>query len=266
MYDILLRFRLGTIAVTADIKQAFLQILVDKKHQNFLRFLWYDDVFDKDPNIIVYRFTRVIFGLISSPFLLNLTLKLHFTNLLFKELYEGFIIEKLLHDLYVDDLVSSFNDENLVYKFYESASNILIQGGFQLRKWISNSTSLQKHISKNSNEIISESHIQKVLGVEWDVNKDEFIFTFSDIIEITESLPVTKRNILKVSAMFFDPLGLICPLILQVKLLFKEACILNVKWDDFLPTEFIVAMHPYKHTPQLFMYDPQRMITLLQIH
>ena len=39
LYDILLRFRLGTIAITADIKQAFLQILVDKKDQNFLRFL-----------------------------------------------------------------------------------------------------------------------------------------------------------------------------------------------------------------------------------
>ena len=114
LYDILLRFRLGTIAVTADIKQAFLQILVDKKDQNFLRSLWYDDVFSDDPNIIVNRFTRVIFGLISGPFLLSGTLKLHFTKLLFKDLYDSFITEKLLHDLYVDDLVSSFNDENLV--------------------------------------------------------------------------------------------------------------------------------------------------------
>ena len=54
LYDILLRFRLGTITITADIKQAFLHILVDKKDQNFLRFLWYDDIFSYDPNIIVY--------------------------------------------------------------------------------------------------------------------------------------------------------------------------------------------------------------------
>ena len=40
--------------------------------------------------------------------------------------------------------------------------------------------------------------------------------------------------------MFCDPLGVICPLVLQVKLLFKEACILNVKWDDLLPTMFAV--------------------------
>ena len=47
-------------------------------------------------------------------------------------------------------------------------------------------------------------------------------------------LPVTKRNILKISAMFYDPL------VLQVKILFKEACICNVKWGNLLPTAFIV--------------------------
>ena len=130
LYDVLLRFRPGTITITADIKQAFLQILVDKNDQEFFRFLWYDEVFSDDPNIIVYQFTRVIFGLISSPFLLNGTLKLHFTKLLFKDLYGSFFIEKLLRDLDVDDLVSSFNDENLVYTFYQGACNILIQGGF----------------------------------------------------------------------------------------------------------------------------------------
>ena len=36
----------------------------------------------------------------------------------------------------------------------------------------------------------------------WDVSEYVFIFTFSDIIEITESLPVAKRNILKILAMF----------------------------------------------------------------
>ena len=54
-----------------------------------------------------------LFFLVSNPFLLNGTLKLHFVKSLFKDLYESFITEKLLRDLYVDDLVSSFNDENL---------------------------------------------------------------------------------------------------------------------------------------------------------
>ena len=39
LYDISSRFRLAIIAFIADIKQAFFQFLVDKKDQNFLRFL-----------------------------------------------------------------------------------------------------------------------------------------------------------------------------------------------------------------------------------
>ena len=115
----------------------------------------------------------------------------------------------------------------------------------QVRRWITNFKILQKHINANSCEVNCGSYVRKGLGVEWNVSKDEFIFTFSDIIEAAKSLPVTKRNIFKISAMFFDPLGLICPLVLQVKLLFREACILNVKWDDLLPTEFVVKYNKF---------------------
>ena len=130
LYDILLRFRLGPIGITADIKQAFLQISVAKEHQNFLVFLRFDDIFDIDPSIIVYRFTRVVSDLNSSPFLLNGTLKVHFSKLLHQQIYENFILEKLLKDLYVDDLVSSFNEEKQVFRFYETSKDILSMGGF----------------------------------------------------------------------------------------------------------------------------------------
>ena len=145
-----------------------------------------------------------MFGLISSPFLLNGKLKLHFAKLLFKDLYGSFVIEKILSDLEVEYLVSSFNDENLVCKLYEGACNILIQGGFQRRKWITNFESLQEHINVSSCEVNYEIYIKKVLGKEWDYSKYEFIFMFSDIIENAESLPVTKRNILKISVKFLD--------------------------------------------------------------
>ena len=99
LYDIHLRFRLGTIVITADIKPAFLQIPVAKKHQNFLRFLYLDDIFDIDPRIIVYRFTRVISGLNFSQFLLNWILKADFSKLLHQQIYENFILEGLLTNI-----------------------------------------------------------------------------------------------------------------------------------------------------------------------
>ena len=83
-----------------------------------------------------------------------------------------------------------------------------------------------------------------------------------------------KKNILKKSAMFFDPLGLICPLVLQVKLLFKEACILYVKREDLLPTEFVVKYNhfieelqklPFISVP-LYLFIDQQNVTELELH
>ena len=72
---------------------------------------------------------------------------------------------------------------------------------------------------------------RKVLGVNWDTTTDIFVFEFSNIIIIASKLNVTKRNILTVSAMFFDPLGLICPVLLQPKLLFRNIVIQKCPWD-----------------------------------
>ena len=57
------------------------------------------------------------------------------------------------------------------------------------------------------------------------------MFEFSDIINIASKLNVTKRNILKVSAMFLDPLGLICPILLQPRLLFRNIEIQKCHWN-----------------------------------
>ena len=70
IFDILLRFRCYAVTLTADIEKAFfLQIGIVVPDKEFLRFLWFDDVFATEPKIVRNRFTRVIFGLTSSPFL-----------------------------------------------------------------------------------------------------------------------------------------------------------------------------------------------------
>ena len=75
-----------------------------------------------------------------------------------------------------------------------------------------------------------------MLEINWDLAKDKFIFEFNNVIDAAEKLNVKKRNILKLSAMFFDPLGIISHLVLQAKLIFKEVCLLKFSWDHNLPT------------------------------
>ena len=71
IFDILLRFRLGKIAMVSDIKQAFLQICMDQNDRNYLRMIWFDNALSTNPTMKLLRFTRLVFGLTSSPFVLN---------------------------------------------------------------------------------------------------------------------------------------------------------------------------------------------------
>ena len=74
IFDILLRFRLNKIGVLADIKQAFLNVGIAAQHRGYLRFLWYD-LQAEDEQVVIYRRLRVVFGITSSPFLLNETVR-----------------------------------------------------------------------------------------------------------------------------------------------------------------------------------------------
>ena len=75
--DILLRFRSYRVALTADIEKAFLMISVAKEDRNALQFLWVNDITSDQPGIVTLRFTRVVFGVSSIPFLLNATIQHH---------------------------------------------------------------------------------------------------------------------------------------------------------------------------------------------
>jgi hypothetical protein len=53
--------------------------MIAKEDRDVLRFLWFDDITKDDPQIMImiFRFTRVVFGVTASPFLLNGTIKHH---------------------------------------------------------------------------------------------------------------------------------------------------------------------------------------------
>ena len=54
--DTLTRFRSHPTAITTDIEKAFLQIDINEKDRDVLRFFWYDDISKSNPTIIQYRY------------------------------------------------------------------------------------------------------------------------------------------------------------------------------------------------------------------
>ena len=57
------------------------------------------------------------------------------------------------------------------------------------------------------------------------------------MVERADGLPVMKRNILKVIAGMYDPLGLLSPVLVGMKVLFQEFCVSKVDWDERITSE-----------------------------
>ena len=85
------------------------------------------------------------------------------------------------------------------------------------------------------------------MGVEWDVSKDEFIFTFSDIIETVVLLQVTKRNIFKNISYVLRSFraNMSISFTSETFMYIECTCILNVKWDELLSTESVVKYNNF---------------------
>ena len=68
------------------------------------------------------------------------------------------LLVRFLRDLYVDDTATSFNDLTKVGEFYHLTKSILISGGFNLRKWVTNNLLLRNIVSqeKSLNDIQNE--------------------------------------------------------------------------------------------------------------
>ena len=141
----------------------------------------------------------------------------------------------------------------------------MLEGGFNLRKWNSNSDELLRriqiaesvlnssssHRSATATTVIEEEEtyaksttgnhektdFAKVLGVIWDCDSDDFIFDFFELTKYAKSLPPSKRSLLRVTAKIFDPLGLLAPFVIRLKVLFQLLCTNQCAWDDPLQGE-----------------------------
>ena len=255
LFEILVRFRENRVALVGDIEKAFLNIAVDAKDRDSLRFLWVEDVRDNNLSIVVYRFCRVVFGLNASPFLLNGTIRHHLETFALKD---PDFVKRMVEGFYVDDLVTGERTAGKAFTLFEKARDRMAKGGFNLRKWKTNDPELREKISsretsKTSREVsrledgetYAKSKLEsqggmrgeKVLGLAWNCENDTLHFNFAHIIERARNLEVTKRNVLSLLASLFDPLGIISPVTVSMKALFQEICSSKFDWDKPLTGE-----------------------------
>ena len=74
LWDVLVRQRFYPVALCGDLQKAFLQIRIKEQERDALRFHWR---INEHSDVETYRFTRALFGLTSSPFLLGGVIEQH---------------------------------------------------------------------------------------------------------------------------------------------------------------------------------------------
>ena len=242
IWDILIRNRLKPVALTGDIQKAFLQIHVQEKDRDALRFHWIKDI--KSREVQVLRFTRVLFGLVQSPFILGATIQQHLENV--KDKYPE-IVRVLSDEMYVDDVISGGRDQADALKVKQEAKACLGDGGFTLHKWHSNEKSLdgesmeEGDLSYAKQELGVNQDETAILGVKWNKSDDQFKICFPE-----KDTEVTKRGIVQYLASIYDPLGIGSPVVLQGKLIFRDACELKTSWDAPLTPEIVTRWRKWK--------------------
>ena len=148
LQDILIRTKFRPVTICGDIEKAFLKIRIRENERDCLRIHWSEKA---NYDIIkIYWFTRFVFGLNQSPFMLEGTLKIHFEN------YIGMfceLIERVRDDMYVDDLATGAESASEEDKIKRDSGNLLQGGGFKLHKWHLDEQALETNDSINENEL-----------------------------------------------------------------------------------------------------------------
>lgn len=272
IFDIMLRFRSHRIALVGDIEKAFLMVHIAEEDKDALRFLWIDDIDKAKPEVVVLRFARVVFGVSSSPFLLNATIKHHIDQY---EQCDPNFTRKFLESIYVDDLTSGDSDVDRTFELYVKSKLRLKEAGFNLRKFVTNSEELRERIDKNErsasrseevqpNEnvshqvaeitvadvhkveeedmtysrsvlgtpVVEDPGKQRILGTLWNFHKDNLMFDLTEIASLARKVEPTRRSVISTVSKFYDPLGVISPIVVQFKILFQELCKEKRDWDD----------------------------------
>ena len=77
LFNTLIKFRIHSVALVADIEKAFLMLGISEIYRNMLRFLWLEEPSNPNSKLIHLCFTRLVFGLCPSPSILGAVLSHH---------------------------------------------------------------------------------------------------------------------------------------------------------------------------------------------
>uniref|UniRef100_A0A914URF9 Reverse transcriptase domain-containing protein n=1 Tax=Plectus sambesii TaxID=2011161 RepID=A0A914URF9_9BILA len=159
----LIRFRTYKIAIMADVEKAFLQLGLEQEDRDAVRFIWLKDI--KKPwsqdNLQVYRFCRVAFGVISSPFLLAATIRHHLQKSGTK------VAKEIEENVYADNVLMEARSTKEAQDKCREMKKIFKQALMNLREFTSNDQLINDEFADEG-----QKETVKFLGIPWNTKRD----------------------------------------------------------------------------------------------
>lgn len=94
---------------------------------------------------------------------------------------------------------------------------------------------------RNNHLIFNNNETVKTLGMLWNRNVDKIAYS---VKEFSERETISKRTILSCISKLFDPLGLVSPCIILVKILIQKLWVLKLTWDEPVRSELETIFLP----------------------
>ena len=206
----------------ADIEAMFMRIAIIPEDQSCRRFLW-----PTDQTIRQYQYTRLIFGARCSP--ATAIFVLQRTAQDFAPRQE--IIDLVNKNFYMDDFVHSFQSTEEAHLCVSDLKSTLQKGGFNLTKFVTNEPNALEMLESEHIETETEDH--QVLGLLWNSSSDKIFHKKLSKID-QDASHYTLRKLLSLIACLFDPLGIIAPIVITLKIILQDTWKEGLSWDDLL--------------------------------
>lgn len=174
-------------------------------------------------NIVEYRFTRLPFGIICSPFLLSAVVNKHLESQGTPE------AASLIGNTYVDNILMHAKSTEEARELCIKVKKVFAEAKMQLREFLSNDMTINVEFADDD-----QFEFGKFLGYSWNTKKDILSIESKRKDEEPDR---SKRGVLSKVATGFDPLGFVEPLKLKGKLLYQQLCREGTDWDEPLSDE-----------------------------
>ncbi|KAK6731725.1 hypothetical protein RB195_007910 [Necator americanus] len=243
-----LRARLHRYLLTADVEKAFHQVRLQTSQRDATRFLWLKDTTlppSKD-NLRHYRFTRIPFGVKSSPFMLAAAIRFYLKHI------DSPLRSEIERNTYVDNVILGASSNQEAVRKYRMAKSTFAHMHMNLREFLCSSHVVNDHI--HTRDRIKDPKRAKLLGIPWNHFRDTLHIPIKTICGRVYS----KRTALRAYASTYDPLGLLTPFLASAKLFIQDLWLKKLKWDDELEQEDLYRWsrilsdleHPLPHIPR----------------